>query len=310
MDFKKLTKIVGNLLVLTSFGFLFFVLSKLDFTAVKEMFQFSWIPIMIGFSFLFSFLYLYMAEGWRILLVLVSGACLDKHVIYVYLKTVIFKYAPGNVFHFLGRHSLSKSHGLSHKSIAFANGVEILLQLFAVSFIIMIGTLFFDISLNIGDYLVLSKTKILLAFSLLVFLVAVVLFKKKYRETLLSPEAFFSLTRVLLYHLVFLFGSALILVGVYYFLLDVPFTFSIFVQTIFASSIAWLLGFIVPGAPGGVGIREAILVLLLPSIMILSKELVLAGALIYRVVTISGEGLTYFWAKLFEIKGVSSGEEK
>ncbi len=309
MDFKKLTKIVGNLLVLISFGFLFFVLSNLDFTAVKSMFQLSWIPIMIGFSFLFSFLYLYMAEGWRILLVLVSGVCLDKHVIFVYLKTVIFKYAPGNVFHFLGRHSLSKTHGLSHKSIAFANGVEILLQLFAVSFIIMIGTLFFDISLNVGEYIVLSKTKILLAFSLLIFLVVIVLFKKKYRETLLSQEALFSLMRVFIYHLVFLLGSALILIGVYFFLLDVPFTFSILVQTILASSVAWLLGFIVPGAPGGVGIREAILVLLLPSIMIVSKELVLAGALIYRVVTISGEGLTYFWAKLFEIKGVKSDEK-
>ena len=302
MDFKKLTKTVGSLLVLLSFGFLFLLLSKLDFDALKGLFRLSWIPPMIGFSLLFSFLYLYMAEGWRILLTLASQSCLDKHVIAIYLKTVIFKYAPGNVFHFLGRHSLSKSHQLSHHSIAFANGVEILLQLFAVSFIIMIGSFFFDISLNIGDYLVLSKTKILLAFSLLIALVAVVLFKKKYREALLKKEAFFALTRVLLYHLVFLLGSSSILAGVYYFLLDVPFTFGIFVQTIFASSIAWLLGFVVPGAPGGIGIREAILVLLLPAIMMVSKELVLAGALVYRVVTILGEGLTYFWAKLFEIK--------
>ena len=308
MDFKKLTNLAGNVLVLLSFGFLFFVLSKLDFMALKGMFHLSWLPIMMILALLFSFLYLYMAEAWRILLVLVSGACLDKHVIFVYLRTVIFKYAPGNVFHFLGRHSLSKSHALSHKSIAFANGVEILLQLFAVSFIIMIGTLFFDISLNFGAYMVISKTKILLAFSLLVLLSAIVLFKKKYRDTLLSQEALFTLMRVFVYHLFFLLGSASILVAVYFFLLDVPFTFLIFVQTILASSIAWLLGFVVPGAPGGVGIREAILVLLLPTIMIVSKEIVLAGALVYRVVTISGEGLTYVWAKLFEIKEVSSDE--
>ena len=309
MDFKKFTKIVGSLLVLLSFGFLFLLLSKLDFDALKGLFQLSWIPLMIGFSLLFSFLYLYMAEGWRILLTLASQTCLDKHVLFVYLKTVIFKYAPGNVFHFLGRHSLSKSHQLSHQAIAFANGVEILLQLFAVSFIIMIGSLFFDISLNIGDYLLLSRTKILLAFSLLILLVGVVLFKKKYREALVKKEAFFALVRVLLYHLVFLLGSASILAGVYYFLLDVPFTFGIFIQTIFASSIAWLLGFVVPGAPGGIGIREAILVLLLPTIMMVSKELVLAGALVYRVVTIVGEALTYFWAKFFEIKGVHSDEK-
>lgn len=309
MDFKKLTKIVGNILVLLSFGFLFFILSSLDFSSLQEMFKLSWMPVIMILAFLFSFLYLFMAEAWRILLVLVSQACLDSHVIFVYLKTVIFKYAPGNVFHFLGRHSLKESHALSHKSIAFANGVEILLQLFAVSFIIMIGTLFFDISLNVGEYIVLSKTKILLAFSLLILLASIVLFKKKYRETLLSLEAFFALIRVLIYHLVFLLGSASILVAVYYFLLDVPFTFSIFVQTLLASSVAWLLGFIVPGAPGGVGIREAILVLLLPTIMIVSKEVVLAGALIYRVVTISGEGLTYIWAKFFEVKKGSSDEK-
>ena len=302
MYFKKLTKIAGNILVLLSFGFLLYILSSLDFSSVMGMFKLSWIPVIMILAMLFSFLYLFMAEAWRILLSLVTKACIDSHAIFVYLKTVIFKYAPGNVFHFLGRHSLKESHALSHKSIAFANGVEILLQLFAVSFVIMIGAHFFDITLSIDKYVTLSKTKILLAFSLLILLASIVLFKKKYRDTLFSLEGVFALVRVFIYHLFFLLGSASILVAVYYFLLDVPFTFSIFVQTLFASSLAWLLGFIVPGAPGGIGIREAILLLLLPSIMIVSKEIVLAGALIYRVITIFGEGLTYFWAKLFEIK--------
>ncbi len=302
MDFKKLTELVGKLFVLLSFGFLFYILSKLDFTMMLGMFKPYWIPLIMLFAFVFSLLYLFMAEGWRMLLSLSSKACLGKQVISTYLKTVIFKYAPGNVFHFLGRHSLTKSEGIAHQSIAFANGVEILLQLFAVSFIIMIGSFFFDISLNIGEYIALSQTKILLAFSLLLFVVLLVLFKKKYREILLHKGALFSLLQVFGYHLVFLLGSASILVLVYAWLFGVTFTFSLFVQTVFASSIAWLLGFIVPGAPGGVGIRESILVLLLPSILLVSKELVLAGALIYRVVTILGEGLTYFWAKLFEIK--------
>jgi len=302
MDFKKLTEIVGKVFVLLSFGFLFFILSKLDFTTMFGMFKLHWIPLIMILAFLFSLLYLFMAEGWRILLVLASKACLGKQVIATYLKTVIFKYAPGNIFHFLGRHSLSKSEGIEHQSIAFANGVEILLQLFAVSFIIMIGSFFFDISLNVGEYVALSQTKILLAFSLLLLLVMLVLFKKKYRDIIGHKDALLSLLQVFVYHLIFLLGSASILVVVYAWLFDVHFTFSLFVKTIFASSIAWLLGFIVPGAPGGVGIRESILVLLLPSILMVSKELVLAGALVYRVVTMLGEGLTYFWAKLFEIK--------
>ncbi len=300
MDFKKLTSFVGKILVVISFGFLFYILYKLDFSAVISLFKIWWIPVILLLAFIFSLLSFFLAEGWRTLLSLFCGACLDKHVISVYLQTVIFKYAPGNVFHFLGRHSLSKTHGLTHHTIAFANAVEILLQLFAVSFIIMIGTFFFDISLHISDYIALSKTKILLAFSLLIIVVFIALFKKKYRDTLLHREALVQLIKVFIYHLIFLLGSALTLVAVYIFLLGVPMTFSILIETIFISSLAWLLGFIVPGAPGGVGIREAILVLLLPSVMMVSKEVVLAGALIYRVVTISGEGLTYFWAKLFK----------
>jgi len=304
MDFKKLTEFVGKILVVVSFGFLFYILSELDFSAVMALFSPSWIPLIMIGAFLFSLLYFFMARGWKNLLELSSQSALDNHIMAVYLKTVIYKYAPGNVFHFLGRHSLSQTHALSHKTIAFANGVEILLQLFAVSFIIMSGTLFFDISLNMGEYLALSKTKIVLAFSLLILITLVVLLKKKYREVLLSRDAMKTLLKVLVNHLLFLLGSAILLVCVYHFILDVPFTFSVFVQTVFVSSIAWLLGFIVPGAPGGVGIREAILVILLPSILLVSKELVLAGALIYRVVTILGEALTYFWAKLFENKSL------
>ena len=302
MEIKKLAEIAGRGFVLLSFGFLFYILSTLDFSTLYGLFHLWWIPAIMILAFLFSLLYFFMAEGWRILLALSSGACLDKHVIYVYLKTVIFKYAPGNVFHFLGRHSLSKTHTLPHQTIAFANGVEILLQLFAVSFIIMIGTFFFDINLDIGSYLSLSKTKILLAFGLLVGIVMMILLKKKYKDTLASPKALLALLRIFCYHLVFLLGSASLLVAVYALFFGVTFTFALFVQTVFVSSIAWLLGFVVPGAPGGVGIREAILLLLLPSIMMVSKELVLAGALVYRVVTILGEGLTYFWAKLFEDK--------
>jgi len=299
MDFKTLSKYIGNLLVLLAFGFLFYLLLNLDFSVVKEMFRVSWIPFVMTLSILFSLFYFLLSYGWKKLLELSSQRSLSRGVIGVYLKTVVYKYVPGNVFHFLGRHSLVESENLSHKSIVFANGAEILMQLFSVSTLIMMGAIFFDIGLDIGQYVVLSRTKIVLAFALLIGLIFTILFKKKNRQILFQKEALFSLVQVFLFQILFLLSTTLSLVAVFYFLFDLPFTFSMLVQTIFASTIAWLLGFIVPGAPGGIGIREAILVLLLPSIMGVSKEIVLAGALIYRVVTILGEGLTYFWAKRF-----------
>ncbi len=302
MDLKKRLTYIGNVIVIVSFGFLSYLLYKLDFSTVLKYFQLSWIPLIMIAAFLFSLLYFVMAAAWKRLLELSSQKPLDQHIIVIYLKTVIMKYAPGNVFHFVGRHSLKESHLLTHKTIAFANGVEILMQLLAVSLIIMTGSLFFSFDLHIGEYLALSKEKIILAFLLLLVLTSIVLWKKKYRAVLLHKEGVYALFFVLCCHLLFLLGSATILFLVYALFFDVAFTWDIFSKTLIASSIAWLLGFVVPGAPGGIGIRESILVLLLPSIMIVSKEVIFAGAVIYRVITVLGEALTYFWAKLLTLK--------
>ena len=55
--------------------------------------------------------------------------------------------------------------------------------------------------------------------------------------------------------------------------------------------VAWVLGYIVPGASGGIGIREMALYLLLGPL--LGEGLVLALAVIHRLITIIGDFLGY-----------------
>ena len=55
--------------------------------------------------------------------------------------------------------------------------------------------------------------------------------------------------------------------------------------------IAWVLGYIVPGASGGIGIREMALLLLLGPL--LGDGLVLSLAMIHRLITIIGDFLGY-----------------
>jgi uncharacterized membrane protein YbhN (UPF0104 family) len=56
-----------------------------------------------------------------------------------------------------------------------------------------------------------------------------------------------------------------------------------------AGCAAWLCGFVVPGAPGGLGIREAVLTLLLTPLT--GADTALLAALAFRAVTLLGDGL-------------------
>ena len=70
--------------------------------------------------------------------------------------------------------------------------------------------------------------------------------------------------------------------------------------------IAWVLGYIVPGASGGIGIREAALLILLGPL--LGGSLVSALALVHRLITIIGDFLGYLIVILQERK--KEGAEK
>ena len=56
-----------------------------------------------------------------------------------------------------------------------------------------------------------------------------------------------------------------------------------------ALALAWVVGFLTPGSPGGLGVREAVLVVLLAPTLEAAPALVLA--LVLRLVTVVGDGL-------------------
>ncbi|MEQ9122824.1 MAG: hypothetical protein RIM80_09710, partial [Alphaproteobacteria bacterium] len=63
-----------------------------------------------------------------------------------------------------------------------------------------------------------------------------------------------------------------------------------------AGALAWLAGFVTPGAPGGIGMREFALLMLLSGVGA-EADVLLAAALL-RVVTVAGEVLFYFGGRL------------
>ncbi|MDJ0575294.1 MAG: UPF0104 family protein, partial [Xenococcaceae cyanobacterium MO_234.B1] len=76
-------------------------------------------------------------------------------------------------------------------------------------------------------------------------------------------------------------------------------TFSQIPSVISAFSIAWLLGLIVPGAPGGVGVFEATAIALLDESQFPPANVLIVVAL-YRVISILAEAIAAFIAWIIE----------
>ena len=69
------------------------------------------------------------------------------------------------------------------------------------------------------------------------------------------------------------------------------------IETVLSTYIlSWVLGYIVPGASGGIGIREMSLLLLLGPI--LGNSLVLSLSIVHRLITIVGDFLGYLIASI------------
>ncbi|WP_414530331.1 lysylphosphatidylglycerol synthase domain-containing protein [Nodularia chucula] len=215
--------------------------------------------------------------------------------IQVYLKTNMAKYLPGNVWHYYGRMVAAKNANIPAGAATLSVLLEPLLMVAAALIMIVVcGSQFADAHSTVS-------VKILQFLSLAVVLAAVhprflnrgicFVYKLKVKRSAVAtqPSIPFKVKR---YPLLPLLGELgfLILRGTG-FILTVfaltPLNVSQLPLLLGAFSFAWLLGLVVPGAPGGLGVFEATAIALLqhrfPSAMIISA---IAS---YRLISIIAE---------------------
>jgi uncharacterized membrane protein YbhN (UPF0104 family) len=210
----------------------------------------------------------------------------------VYLKTNIAKYIPGNVWHFYGRIVAAKQKGISLEIATVAVLLEPLLMAASALIVAVIGI----------PFIVLHNLSFLAwqIFGLVVVLSAIhprilnpviqKLSKLKQKSGTVNVEA--KALQIVSYPLIPLLGE-ICFVGLRGtgFLLTlgalsaiepskIPLLFTAF-------SLAWLLGLIIPGAPGGLGVFEATVLTILGSSF--SPALMLATVALYRLISILAE---------------------
>ena len=239
--------------------------------------------IIYGLSeFLLSF-------AWRRLLKMCGHKDISANICNrIYGKSQIAKYIPGNVFHVVGRHILGSQAGIKNIVLAGATIYEIL-GLISISVLIGFSGM---IMFGLGNIYFSLYQIILILFST-IFITSLITALAPYLMSLrgiILPyrgiwDTVIDISKVYVFYFIFFLIAGLLLVIIVNLFLDI--NIKITAKLIVIFSIAWLAGFIIPGAPGGIGVREAVIIFFITPIIGEAQSVAIAIAL--RFVTLLGD---------------------
>ena len=236
--------------------------------------------------------------AWRALLAGLGVHKSTRELTAILGITQFAKYAPGNVAQYIGRVGLSLKRGIPAHPLAASMVVETLMVI-AAAIVVGVGTgvlsgIGLDVVRQHGSQLAIIVALLLLAATGLAIFPRVVP-KLLHR---LAPKYAHALDGNLLPNRAALVRAFVpccctyLVVGIGLVLLvllllpDAPHDYWLLIA---AFSLAWVVGFVTPGAPGGLGVREALLLLMLAPVYTTAAASVLVIAL--RIATTLGDVL-------------------
>ena len=242
----------------------------------------------VGLSVVYALTSLPLAWAWWMALGAL-GDCLSWGRIWrLYARTQIAKYLPGNVFHFAARHIAAREEGAKDAVLAIAAGLEIGMLLLSAA---ALSLLALDHLLSFFGQLPWITLLVLLAAGALTSGAALIL----WRETIAAKTTKWHWRQLALAQLgygVFILMSALLFVGACLLAGADRGTIVKNLPVLMGGyACSWASGFIVPGAPGGLGIREAALVALLGATV--GESTIVLAAVMSRMISTLGDGLFF-----------------
>lgn len=299
---KDIAKIVGNIMSVISIIFIINRMCKtdLDFTVIRDN------ALMLSFlSLLYGLHILLLGFSWKWILEGFFNIKLSFYkVSYVFCKANIMKYIPGNVFQYIGRNQLAFDGNCSHKAVASATIIDVIFNIFGV--MVMSFILFRKDITNLVKYIVEYINIKVVVLVLLFLLIGIVLFFIciKKRKTVFCSIS--------------ISGNMIVatLKSIGYYCFWAVFTSTLYVLIVIciekrevkltdiatlcgAYLLSWLSGFILPGAPGGIGIREMALTILVSPMG--DSAPFIKAIIIYRIVNIIGDFIGMGLATLLQL---------
>ncbi len=213
----------------------------------------------------------------------------------------------------MGKNELAVNQNLHHLDVASATIIDTVTNLIAVVLIVLI---FYGKGLQAWIEYYGVKTFKLLGIAAcigIILLLTIWIFRKKiksYLESyrrLLKKESIFAILKNTAFYIFNNTCMAILYLCILRYIIGMDFEGNVSI-IVGAFILSWFLGFIIPGAPGGIGIREAALTLLLGEM--LDVDSILLGIVLYRLVSTAGDILGFAGEKLFHIFGAPARNEK
>lgn len=268
---KKIVYFLGKSLGVLGLIFVFYKLSQ-EYTLSSFLSQLSLfantIPLLIMLNFVSTLLGIY---AWHIMLLHYAKEPFPYKTSYYYFaKTEISKYLPGNIFHFVGRQVLASKLGITQMEMA---KISILFSFLLMVATVISSTVFAFLASDIPLYiLMLMGLSCVIIIVITVYLYPSLPMKKKVRMNL-----FLSLS-------VALQG---VMLGIIVMLQSSHFSAGLFFESVSIYIISWLIGFITPGASGGLGIREGTFIAIAAFVHLdIASEIIIFSVLLVRFINI------------------------
>lgn len=252
-------------------------------------------------AFLYLATYGFSTRAWQLELRLLGPHIAYRPLAQVLMLSQLAKYLPGNIGHHVGRIVLGRRCGLSTEAIMASMVLDIALVLSAGALCSAAALALLLEVLRQQGARVQHTALLLLLLALLACAIALALptVRRKMRAialplaTLRTSGGVGQLLQAWTNHILsFLAGAtALFLLARALGAADTGLGWPQWFEVVGIYAAAWLLGFLMPGAPAGLGIRE--LVLLLGLSPLLGPAHALAAAAILRVVTTAGDGVAF-----------------
>jgi len=307
-NMKKLTSIGGAILMIIAVVFIverFRVMwDEIDFSVLTHF----WIIMALVMVALFEAIWMMLnAINYRKLVKNVSGVKVDYPLaIKVYNIANLYKYIPGGVMYFIGRNQMvGPTKSLTHGKVALATVLEGILWGIVGATISFIYA--FNYSVNYFHKLeIMPLAQTIFVIVLIIIILLIFLFRKKLKKAIdnlkghIKDFSFVIFKRITwtfvlmnLWSTTFL--ATLIIMGA-----EVNFSLAITVMGLY--TLSWTIGFLTPGVPSGIGVREAMMLMFLSAAI--DQSILLGAIVMHRGLQVVGDVIAYGMGMLyFKIRG-------
>ncbi|WP_306145663.1 hypothetical protein [Roseibium sp. MMSF_3412] len=256
----------------------------------------SQVTLILALSVPYALSLLLLAEGWHRIVTLFASEPRSR-TFTSFCITQVAKYLPGNVAHLIGRGLYLRGNTVSDGEIVKATLLELaVIPLGAAVTIVCLGSLGF-----FSDLLPWIPDMAWYGSALFLFCAAAFALVLPARAPGISGRQIAKVFPSVGLAAIFMLCLGGTFAAVFNLLSEAP-------VAILAGAgiIAWLVGYLTPGAPGGIGTREATLIALLSFLN--QEDTVLIATALFRVVTTLGDVLLFAGSWLKVPRGASVGD--